>query len=496
MGKISSYGTASTPSLGDKLIGTSVGGSPVNGTYNFTIQQLSNLISGQINLQTVLNTGNTATQSINLTGVITATSLSVGNITSTGTIYSKGISLDGNLSVGGISTFDNIVAYGSLKDSNGVTGVSGQVLSSTNTGVLWKSLTLQNVLDAGNTATQDMSLNGAIGVGINAMPYNSALSVMPNTYTPIGIKLYEMVNLYSWGITASLDDAFFQITDTEASNAVIFQIEKNTSVVSIGNPYALTSKLQVNGDGYFIKQGGANVSIVAGTYGSPKLTLLASSSGTGKSYVNASLSTGSLVLQTSTVDRVIIGNTGNVWIGATSSYTSNVAKLEVDGNGYFTTAGNSNVTISARYAGSASLTLSSQSTGGGKSIINAPLAGGTLAFQTQSIDRMYIDSNGSLIINNTYSDDPAAKLQVTGDSVFNGYSRFNGPIATTNGLYESVDNLPIAAFETSTGVFTYADGNLKVYSYGGINMQSLPELPSSTYGDLYVDVNGFVKIVR
>lgn len=103
MGKISSYGTASAPSLGDKLIGTSVGGSLVNGTYNFTIQQLADLISGQITLQEVLTAGNTATQSINLTGVITATSLIVGNITSSGTITSNGINLAGNLSALGFS---------------------------------------------------------------------------------------------------------------------------------------------------------------------------------------------------------------------------------------------------------------------------------------------------------------------------------------------------------------------------------------------------------
>jgi hypothetical protein len=372
MGKISSYGTASAPSLGDKLIGTSVGGSPVNGTYNFTIQQLADLISGQVTLQEVLTAGNTATQSINLTGIITATTLNVGNITSTG-----------------ILTSANTVINGYLKDKNASVGTSGQVLSSTVTGTQWITLpstpTLQQVLNAGSTATHNISISGV---------------------------------------------ARFDVGE----DATAFSIYNNPN-----GCYAF----RYNGDEQYV---------------------------------------------------ALQETTGNVLIGLSSVLTAD--KLQVKGDGYFTNQGLANVSVVATTSGNAKLTLLSNTTGSKKAFINAPLASGTLVFQTQNTDRMFIDSFGSVIINNSISIDPGYKFQVTGDSVFVGYSRFEGPIVSTVGLLEGVDNLPIATFDTSTGVFTYADGNLKVYSYGGINMQSLPESPSSTYGDLYVDVDGFVKIVR
>lgn len=45
MAEISSYGVAVNPKLADKLIGTSVNVDPENVTYNFTIQQLLNLLN-------------------------------------------------------------------------------------------------------------------------------------------------------------------------------------------------------------------------------------------------------------------------------------------------------------------------------------------------------------------------------------------------------------------------------------------------------------------
>ena len=43
MSKISKYDVAPVPKLADKLIGTSVGGTPDDGTYNFTLQELLTL---------------------------------------------------------------------------------------------------------------------------------------------------------------------------------------------------------------------------------------------------------------------------------------------------------------------------------------------------------------------------------------------------------------------------------------------------------------------
>lgn len=48
MGKISQYPNAAAPILNDKLVGTKVGGNPVNGTYNFTLAELLTLISNNL----------------------------------------------------------------------------------------------------------------------------------------------------------------------------------------------------------------------------------------------------------------------------------------------------------------------------------------------------------------------------------------------------------------------------------------------------------------
>jgi hypothetical protein len=48
MGKISQYPIAAAPILNDKLVGTKIGGSPVNSTFNFTIAELLTLISNNL----------------------------------------------------------------------------------------------------------------------------------------------------------------------------------------------------------------------------------------------------------------------------------------------------------------------------------------------------------------------------------------------------------------------------------------------------------------
>lgn len=45
MSDISRYPTVGSIKLSDKLVGTSVGGEPVNATYNFLISQLGTIIS-------------------------------------------------------------------------------------------------------------------------------------------------------------------------------------------------------------------------------------------------------------------------------------------------------------------------------------------------------------------------------------------------------------------------------------------------------------------
>ena len=142
MARISTYTNASPVTLSDKFIGTEVAGTPVNVTKNFLISDLLALFQSNITLQNVLDAGNTATQSIILTGDITQT----GNFSITG----------GALSLGG-----------TVRDFNGALGNNGETLVCNASGqlVFGSGLTNQNleqVLAIGNTATNDINLTGTI----------------------------------------------------------------------------------------------------------------------------------------------------------------------------------------------------------------------------------------------------------------------------------------------------------------------------------------------
>ena len=142
MARISTYTNASPVTLSDKFIGTEVAGTPVDVTKNFLISDLLALFQSNITLQNVLDAGNTATQSIILTGDITQT----GNFSITG----------GALSLGG-----------TVRDFNGSLGNNGETLVCNASGqlVFGSGLTNQNlsqVLAIGNTATNDINLTGNI----------------------------------------------------------------------------------------------------------------------------------------------------------------------------------------------------------------------------------------------------------------------------------------------------------------------------------------------
>lgn len=118
-----------TPSADDFIIGTDT--SDDNRTVSFSISTLT-AAGGIQGLQSVLDTGNVATQNINLTG----------NITVAGTVEPTTITASAS------------------------TGTAGQVLSSTGTGIEWvdtsviASNTLQEVTTAGNTTTDNIVMNG------------------------------------------------------------------------------------------------------------------------------------------------------------------------------------------------------------------------------------------------------------------------------------------------------------------------------------------------
>jgi hypothetical protein len=172
MSKISTYDVAPVPKLADKLIGTSVGGTPDDGTYNFTLQELLTLFLPNIpanNLQGILDYGNTAIQDINLTGTIYTTDLDVSSIA---TILDSFLTGDTHIS-------------GGLFDVNTSIGTAGQVLTSTGFNVEWYTIPtvipdLQQVLTAGNTSTLDIILTSnlsALDVSSDTATFSTDLTI-------------------------------------------------------------------------------------------------------------------------------------------------------------------------------------------------------------------------------------------------------------------------------------------------------------------------------
>jgi hypothetical protein len=148
MAKISTYPPVGTPNLSDMLIGTDVTNS--DATVNFTISDILGLI-GSLGLY-VPYTG--ATANVNLGSfTLSAQSLSSNN---------------GFAVLAGNSAFSGSVSLGSLLyDETSSSGTPGYLLSATATGTQWidessLSITLQQVLNSGDTATGNINLTGSI----------------------------------------------------------------------------------------------------------------------------------------------------------------------------------------------------------------------------------------------------------------------------------------------------------------------------------------------
>ena len=132
------------------------------------------------NIQSTATAGNTLTAiGLNFVGPSTTTFDATSQITSAA-----------NNSWSGTNTFSGTLDIdGALEDVNGLTGVAGQILSSTGAGVSWinntASPTLQDVLDAGDTATEDINLTGVITLtGSLVLGANTTISANASVGTP------------------------------------------------------------------------------------------------------------------------------------------------------------------------------------------------------------------------------------------------------------------------------------------------------------------------
>lgn len=205
MAKISTYSLADEPlQLSDRLIGTEAprptpSKTPL-ATRNFSLGELLELFSQNFpaaSLQAVLNTGNTATQNITLFGNIDVTSIEPTNIKDTlgsegGTFQflskaTTGINWvdlptsnlqqilnQGNTATQNIILTGNIsstlIIPGNIEDEENKLGAIGQILTKSSSGIVWSdpvtpiTAGLNDVLLVGNTATNDIFLTGDISV--------------------------------------------------------------------------------------------------------------------------------------------------------------------------------------------------------------------------------------------------------------------------------------------------------------------------------------------
>jgi hypothetical protein len=288
MAKISTYPNVGTPTLSDMLIGTEV--TDNNATKNFAISDILGLI-GSLGLY-VPYTGATANVDLGSFG------LDVFDINFSGTFYAV---------PGSLAYFDApVTIVGELRD--GVTnspGTAGQLLSSNGTTVEWIdpsafSLNLQQVLDDGNTANQNITLTGLANqfsqsgnnAGITQSGTSSYISQTgasafilqlgatafisqggANAYiSQVGLNSYiEQTGTNSYilqsGISADIRqtgaNAKIQQTGSNSiieqtgDNTLITQVGANAIIEQVGNNAFITQA----GDNAFIEQLGANASI-------------------------------------------------------------------------------------------------------------------------------------------------------------------------------------------------------------------------------------------
>tara|TARA_R100000734_G_C3300571_1_gene91272 strand:+ start:294 stop:986 length:693 start_codon:yes stop_codon:yes gene_type:complete len=171
MSKISTYANSSPVLLTDKMIGTNTAGTPANATKNFLVSDLLSLFQSSITLQNVLDAGNTATQSIVLTGAITQT----GDFGITGNLTQSG----GAITLGG-----------TVKDYSGTLGTNDKILVSDASGqVTWQDrVSGKAVNNLGSSITSyqlaSSDANGVI-VATNSSPVT--IDIVPNALTAIPI---------------------------------------------------------------------------------------------------------------------------------------------------------------------------------------------------------------------------------------------------------------------------------------------------------------------
>lgn len=318
-----------TPAASDLLIATDV--SDNNKTVTFLVSSIVGGGGVLQDLQSVLDTGNTATQNINLTG----------NVTVIGTVAPT-----------------TITALGS-------TGIAGQILSSTGTGLAWINsgakacCTWNETLTQGNTALQDVFISsavlsvsgggGGIAIGTPSVFSNSGVSTFTGTTNINGTSL-------SFNTTGQINDStgstgtagqwlisqgpglgveWSSTTPSGAANTLQEVLSAGNTSLNTGMTFTGTSVISL-GTNVTIASSGNNVWSGTNTFSSNGNT--SSTAGialTGTLWDGTSIGTAGQVL-TST-------GTGVLWAAAASGGGNNLQQVLNSGN--VATGENANISI-------------------------------------------------------------------------------------------------------------------------------------------------------
>ena len=430
-----------TPNASDYVIGTD--SSDENRTVSFSIADIT-AAGGLQDLQSVLTTGNTATEDINLTG----------NITVNGTVYPTTIT------------------------AAGTAGIAGQLLSSTGTGIQWvdtsviASNTLQEVTTAGNTTTDNIVMNGGdidTTGGINMSGASQLLALSNSTdmqlaancdITTAGDIILSDTSVLNFKATAVIDD-FGGSTGTAGQiltvNGVGTGVEWSTGV-----PVASMPTLQE------VLNAGNTATGIGMIFSGSSSTTFAVGSTINSFAPNIWQGTNSFLANGTLINTAGIALSGSLWDGATTGTASQVLTSTATGVAWadVSTVGVSSVNATSPVAAASPLTpitispnsgavLVRQNIYTGGSLIGCVPAGGTAHTFLQG-DGTWATPTGAVTSVSVLA---SAASAGPGDAI--KISPTTGIVRVQSNAFDGSDNVghvPDSSAAAQTTTFLRADG--------------------------------------
>jgi len=150
------------------------------------------------NGQLLASIGGTATEwtTIDLDYILGQGDTAVGDINLTGNIILTGSGITGIVSASTVEANQALILNGTIEDTNSYTGLNGQLLSSTVTGVEWITVDIDYVLGQGNVATQGIELQSYLkdDVGSDGTLGQVLTATATNTVRWTSLDLQQILN--------------------------------------------------------------------------------------------------------------------------------------------------------------------------------------------------------------------------------------------------------------------------------------------------------------